>query len=87
MFGRFGELLSQKLEKVAHFVKEHGKSSIWRKLASFRGDYHVSPFWSTFEQKVVKGGSLGAKARKIVDLAKTCIFSSRLSCFGVLVNF
>ena len=87
MFQRFGEHLSKKLQKVAHFVKKHEKSSIWPKLATFRGVYHVSAFWSTFEQKVAKSGSFGEKTRKIVHLAKTCIFFSRISCFGVLVNF
>ena len=38
----------KKVEKVAHFVRNDEKSSIWPKLATFRGNYHVS----TFEQKV-----------------------------------
>ena len=42
----------KKVEKVAHFVKNDEKSSIWPKLATFRGNYHVSAFLSTFQQKV-----------------------------------
>ena len=52
MFRHFCQLFSKKLQKVAHFVKEHEKSSIWPKLATFRANYHVSAFWWTFEQKV-----------------------------------
>ena len=52
MFRRFGQLFSKKVEKVAHFVKNDEKSSIWPKFATFRGNYHVSAFWWTFEQKV-----------------------------------
>ena len=44
MFGGFDELFGKKLQKVAHFVKKHEKSSIWRKLATFRGNHHVSRF-------------------------------------------
>ena len=42
----------KKVDKVAHFVKNDEKSSIWPKLATFRGNYHVSAFLSTFQQKV-----------------------------------
>ena len=42
----------KKVEKVAHFVKNDEKSSIWPKLATFRANYHVSAFLSTFQQKV-----------------------------------
>ena len=52
MFRRFCQLFSKKLQKVVHFVKEHEKSSIWPKLATFRANYHVSAFWWTFQQKV-----------------------------------
>ena len=54
MFRRFGQLLSQKVQKVAHFVKNDEKSSIWQKLDSFRGNYHVSAFLSTFMQNSCK---------------------------------
>ena len=87
MFRRFGQLLSNKLQKVAHFVKTHEKSSIWRKLATFSANYHVSDFWSTFQQKVAYSGSFREKGGKIIDLAKTSNFSIELGCFGVLVNF
>ena len=71
MFKRFGQLFSKKVEKVAHFVKNDEKSSIWPKLATFRGNYHVSAFWWTFQQKVAKSGSFREKWRQIIDLAKT----------------
>ena len=87
MFPRFGQVLTKKLEKVVHFVRKHEKSSIWPKLATFRAYYHVLAFWSTFHQKVAKSGSFGEKAPKIIDSGKTCDFSSKLPCFGVLVNF
>ena len=87
MFPRFGQLFSKKVEKVAHFVKNDEKSSIWPKLATFQGNYHVSTFLSTFQQKVAKSGSFCEGARKIIDLAKTSNFSSKLPCFGLLVNF
>ena len=61
MFKRFGQLFSKKVQKVAHFVKNDGKSSIWPKLATFRGDYHVSAFLSNFQQKVAKSGSFREK--------------------------
>ena len=74
-------------EKVAHFVQKHEKSSICPKLATLRWNYHVSAFWSFFQEKVAEKGSFREKARKIIDLAKTCNSSMKLPCFGVLVNF
>ena len=127
MFRHFSQLLSKKLQKVAHLVRKHEKSSIWQKGASFQGKYHVLAFWSTFQQKkfkkwlisgkmtkktsiwpklatfrgnyhfsaflstfrqeVAKIGSFREGARKIIDLAKTSNFSSKLPCFGLLINF
>ena len=87
MFGRLGQLFSKKLQKVAHFVKMHEKSSIWPKPATSRANYQVSAFWSTFEQKVVKSGSFPEKDRKIIDLAQSFNFSRKQGCFGVWVNF
>ena len=87
MLGRFGELFSKKLQKVAHFSKKNEKSSIWPKLATFRGNNHVSAFWSTFQQKVPKSASFREKARKIIDFAKTFNFSSKLPCLGIFTNF
>ena len=71
MFRRFDQLFRKKMEKVAHFVKKHEKSSIWPKLATLRGNYHLSAFWSSFQPKVAKGGSFGEKAEEIIDLPKT----------------
>ena len=72
---------------MAHFVKRHENSSIWPKLDTFRVDYHVWAFWSTFQEKVSKSGSLREKARKLIDLGKTSNFSRKLSCFRVWVNY
>ena len=44
LFRGFEELFGKKLQKVAHFVKNHEKSSIWLKLATFRINYHVLRF-------------------------------------------
>ena len=87
MFRRFGQLFSKNLPKVAHFEKTHEKSSILPKLATFRENYHVSAFLWTFQQKVAKSGSFRPEARKIIDFPKTCNFSTKLPCFGVLVIF
>ena len=53
----------------------------------FRTKYHVYAFRWTFQQKVAKSASFREKARKIVDLAKTCNFSNKLPCFGISMNF
>ena len=63
------------------------KSSIWPRPATFRGNNHVSAFWSTFQEKVAKSGSFRENTRTIIDFAKTCNFSRKLPCLGVLVNF
>ena len=72
---------------MAHLVKNDEKSSIWPKLSTFPGNYQVSAFLSTFQEKVAKSGSFCEGAQKIIDLAKTNNFSSKLPCFGFLVNF
>ena len=55
--------------------------------ATVRTDYHVFAFRWTFKEKVGKSGSLREKARKILDLMKTCNFSNKPPCFGVSMNF
>ena len=35
LFRRFCQLLSNKLQKIAHFVKAHEKSLIWQSLRTF----------------------------------------------------
>ena len=86
-FRRFHQLFGEKVQKVAHLVKKHEKSSIWPKHSTFQANYHLSKFWPTFPKKVAKSCSFRKKAWKIVDLAKTCNFSSKLSRFEVLTNF
>ena len=87
MFMRFDELFSKRLQKVPRFVKKHEKSSIWPKLATFRTNYHVVAFRWTFQEKNAKSGPFREKARKIIDMAKTCNFSNKLPCFGISMNF
>ena len=57
MSRRFGQLLSKKLQKVADFARKIEKSSIWPKLSTFRGNNHLSAFWSTFQKKVAKSNA------------------------------
>ena len=45
MFGGSDELFGKKLQKVADFVGKLEKSWIWPKLATFRGNHHVSKFF------------------------------------------
>ena len=66
----FDELFRKKLQRVAQFVKNHEKSSIWPKLSTFRANYHVLAFSWTFQQEVAKTASFRETARKIIDLAK-----------------
>ena len=67
----FDELFRKKLQKVPHYVKKHEKPSIWRKLASFRANYHVLAFSWTFQEGGAKSASFREKWREIVDLANT----------------
>ena len=86
-FRGFDEVFRKKLEKVAHFVKNGEKSSIWQKPATFQANYHVSRFPRNFWTEVGKSGSFREKPWKIIDLAKTGNFSSTLSPFEVSMNF
>ena len=87
MFFFFDELFYKKLQKVPDFAKNHKKSSIWPKLATFRTNWHVFVFWWTFQQKVAKSASFREKPWKIIDLAKPWHFSNKLACFCVLMKF
>ena len=83
----FDQLFGKKLQKVAQFVKKDEISSIWPKLCNFSNNYHVFGFRSTFHGKVAKSASFREKARKIIDLAKTFNFSSKLPCLCIFMNF
>ena len=87
MFMRFDELFSKRKQKVPRFVKKHKKSSIWPKLSTFRTNYHVLAFRWTFQEKSAKSGPFREKARKLIDLAKTCNFSKKLPCLCISINF
>ena len=56
-------------------------------FATFWTNYHVFAFRWTFQEKLAKSASFREKARKTIDLAKTCNFSSKLPCFGIFMNF
>ena len=56
-------------------------------FATFRTNYHVFAFRSTFQEKVAKSASFSEKARRIIHLAKTCNFSSKLPCLCISMNF
>ena len=76
----FHELFRKKLQKVLHFVKKNEKSSIWPTLCT------ISFRW-TFKEKVGESGSFREKARKIMDLVKTCNFPNKVPCFYVSMKF
>ena len=63
-------------------MKNHEKSSIWPKLATFRANYTFREW--TFRKKVAKSGSFREKPSKMIDLTRTGTFSSNyhLSRFG-----
>ena len=65
-------------------TKNHG---LGQNFATFRTNYHVFALGSTFQEKVAKSSSFREKARKLIDLAKTFHFSSKLPCLGILMNF
>ena len=74
MFRGFDELLRKKLQKVAHFVKKHEKSSIWPKLATFRANIMFQGFHELF----------GIKCQKVAILVKK---HEKSSIWPNLVNF
>ena len=54
-------------------------------LQLYRANYHVFAFRWTFQEEVAKSASFREKGRKLVELAKTCNFSKKLPCFGILM--
>ena len=91
MFWHFDDYcrkICKKVEKVAHFVRNDEKSSIWRKLSTFRANYHVLAFSWTFQQEVAKSSSFRGKAREIIDLAKTMqLFRTNYHVFAFRSTF
>ena len=55
--------------------------------ATFRTNYHVFAFRWTFKEKVGKSGPFREKARKIMDLVKTCNFSNMFLRFYHVFTF
>ena len=73
--------------KCLVFWENSKNHRLGQNLQLFRTKYHVCAFRWTFQQKVAKSASFREKARKIIDLAKTCNFSNKLPCFGISMNF
>ena len=73
--------------KCLVFWENSKNHRLGQNLQLFRTKFHVYAFRWTFQQKVAKSASFREKARKIIDLAKTCNFSKKLPCFYVSMNF
>ena len=73
-------------QKFLISLKRHEKSSIRRKPALFRANYHVSAFSSISRPKLAKSCSFREKVSKIIDLAETSHRSSKLACFGIFFH-
>ena len=93
MFSRFDEHCSKKLQKAARAVKKREKSQFGQIFATFWTNFDVFAFRWIFKEKVaksasfrettmfLKSASFRQKARKTINLAKTCNFSTKLPCF------
>ena len=73
--------------KCLVFWENSKNHRLGQNLQLFRTKYHVYAFRWTFQQKVAKSASFRERARKIIDLGKTCNFSNKLPCFGISMNF
>ena len=62
--------------KCLVFWENSKNHRLGQNLQLFRTKYNVYAFRWTFQQKVAKSASFREKARKIIDLAKTCNFSN-----------
>ena len=87
MSWHFHELFSRKVQKGPHSWKSTRNHRFGQNYVTFRTNYHVFVFRWTFKEKVGKSGWFREKARKIMDLVKTCNFSNKLPCFDVSMNF
>ena len=83
----FSWTFQQEVAKSAISWKSTRNHRFGQNHASFRTNYHVFAFRWTFKEKVGKSGSFREKARKIMDLVKTCNFLKTLPCFDVSMNF
>ena len=83
----FSWTFQQEVAKSAISWKSTRNHRFGQNYASFRTNYHVFAFRWTFKEKVGKSGSFREKARKIMDLVKTCNFLKTLPCFDVSMNF
>ena len=83
----FDQLFRKKLQKVPHFVKKDGKSSIWPKLCNFSNKLPCLCISMKFSEKSCKKCSFREEEREFIDLARTGNFSSKLPCLGIFMNF
>ena len=71
----FHQLFGQKLQKVAHFVKKHEKSSIWPKLCNFWNKLQcLFPFDELSRKKLQKVRRLVKKHEKSSTWPKLATF-------------
>ena len=84
----FNQLFRKKLQKVPHFVKKHGKSSIWQTLATFRKKLPCFYVSMNFMAKSCKNYLTSWKSTKSHRVGQNyATFSNKLPCFGVSMNF
>ena len=71
MCGRLGQLFSKKFQKVLHFAKEHEKSSIWPKLATFSSKPRCFSVCVNFSAKSCKNCLISRKSIKNRQFGQT----------------
>ena len=88
MFYAFGEFFSKNLQKVPHFVKKTQKIvNLAKSFQLFDQTTMFRPFDELFGKKLQKVPHLVKKHEKWSIWPKTLIFSSKIPCFKVLLNF
>ena len=85
--GIFMNLSARRCKKCLISWKSTRNHRFGQNYATFRKNYHVFAFRLTFKKKVRKSGSFREKARKIMDLVKTCNFLNKLPCLCISMNF
>ena len=64
MFVFLDELFSKKIQKVPHFEKKLSEIVDLAEVDTFRRNWHVLAFWSSFQEKVAKSASFPKKHEK-----------------------
>ena len=85
--GIFMNLSERSCKKCFSSWKSTRNHRFGQHYATLPTNYHVFAFRWTFKEKVAKSGSFREKARKIMDLVKTCNFPNKVPCFYVSMNF